>query len=31
MSNHVQPRQVSRFGSDSPLRREKSAKMLGRA
>ena len=29
MSNHDQPRQVSRFGNDSPLWREKSAKMLG--
>ncbi|MBQ8074060.1 MAG: alpha-glucosidase [Clostridia bacterium] len=28
MSNHDQPRQVSRFGNDSPLWREKSAKML---
>ena len=29
MSNHDQPRQVSRFGNDSPLWRVKSAKMLG--
>ena len=29
MSNHDQPRQVSRFGNDSPLWREASAKMLG--
>ena len=29
MSNHDQPRQVSRFGNDSPLWRERSAKMLG--
>ena len=29
MSNHDQPRQVSRFGNDSPLWREKSAQMLG--
>ena len=29
MSNHDQPRQVSRFDNDSPLWREKSAKMLG--
>ena len=29
LSNHDQPRQVSRFGNDSPLWREKSAKMLG--
>ena len=28
LSNHDQPRQVSRFGNDSPLWREKSAKML---
>ena len=29
MSNHDQPRQVSRFGNDSPQWREKSAQMLG--
>ena len=29
LSNHDQPRQVSRFGNDAPLWREKSAKMLG--
>ena len=29
MSNHDQPRQVSRFGNDSPLWRVKSAQMLG--
>ena len=29
LTNHDQPRQVSRFGNDSPLWREKSAKMLG--
>ena len=29
MSNHDQPRQVSRFGNDSPQWRVKSAKMLG--
>ena len=29
MSNHVQPRQVSRFGSDSPLRREKKRQDAG--
>ena len=28
LSNHDQPRQVSRFGNDSPLWRERSAKML---
>jgi len=28
LTNHDQPRQVSRFGNDSPLWREKSAKML---
>ena len=29
LSNHDQPRQVSRFGNDSPLWRDRSAKMLG--